>query len=511
MRRHPPRVLIALLAPASLARSILIAFALALYDVRGSEDCGCREALVSEVAALRAKPLPFLVALGDPYPARQVLANRKLRPGGGNATCADASQQVWRLKADIGVKKGPYRKEHRVILEVPPRYPSEQPKVRFGSKITSAYLRQIEEAHSSIPAADLVRVLHQTGQGSLRGLFTVLHDMLTKPLEGVHGNWHASAKDFQEETHVARKYRKKQTHKHLFTVTGLDADKSIDASLLAAIRSISIAESVDAARASLLSSGVISEVIPGMVYSFPVFTESFCSLLMEEIRGFYRTKLPARRPNSMNNYGIILNDIGMEPFIFALQDQIVQPLAAVLFPKEGSELESHHSFTVRYKGDEDTHLDVHTDDSDVTFNVNIFGDYEGCPLVFCGLVGAPDHRQFRTAYQHKVGHAVMHSGRHRHGAEDITGGERMNLIVWSYSYNFRMSAASKKKHKREQAPPHSRCLSYTHDRDFGRFREFPPGKRERFFGRGWCPQRGKEYSGFVPDVPESNARRRGEL
>eukprot|EP00440_Ansanella_granifera_P032969 gb/GFBE01035763.1/.p1 GENE.gb/GFBE01035763.1/~~gb/GFBE01035763.1/.p1 ORF type:complete len:282 (+),score=56.65 gb/GFBE01035763.1/:1-846(+) len=270
-------------------------------------------------------------------------------------------------------------------------------------------------------------------------------------------------------------------------------------------------EDPEAARASLLASGVVKEVIPGMVYSFPVFTETFLKLIMEEVRGFYKTKLPAKRPNSMNNYGIILNDIGLEPLMFAMQDAIIQPLAAVLFPREGSELESHHAFTVRYKGNEDTHLDVHTDDSDITFNVNIFGEYEGCPLVFCGIVGAPDHRHFRTAYQHKLGHAVMHSGRHRHGAEDITGGERMNLIVWSYSYNFRQSAASKKKHKREKSPPDLRCLSYTHDRDYGHFKEYPPGKKSQYFGRGWCPQKGKEYPGFVPETPSGGRGGSGNL
>jgi len=273
-------------------------------------------------------------------------------------------------------------------------------------------------------------------------------------------------------------------------------------SLRDALANISGWRDRDHAKAALLASGSVSEVIPGMVYSFRVFTLEFCNLIVEEVRNFADTGLPARRPNSMNNYGVILNEIGMEPLMFAIQDEVIQPLAAVLFPKEGSELEGHHAFTVRYKGGEDTHLDVHTDDSDVTFNVNIFGEYKGCPLVFCGIVGAPDHRHFMKEYIHKLGFAVMHSGRHRHGAEDITMGERVNLIIWSYSYNFRRSAASRKKHKREKSPPDTRCVSYTHDRDFGRFREYPPGKRYEFEGRGWCPQKGKEYSGFIPEVPE---------
>jgi len=228
---------------------------------------------------------------------------------------------------------------------------------------------------------------------------------------------------------------------------------------------------------------------------------------MEEIQHFHESKLPARRPNSMNNYGIILNDIGLESLVFALQDAVVQPLSSILLPDEGSELESHHSFTIRYRGGEDTHLDVHTDDSDITFNVNIFGDYTGAPLVFCGINGEPDHRLFKTAYQHKLGYAVLHRGRHRHGAEDITSGERVNLVVWSYSHAYRSSSTSQKVHQRESRKPDVRCVSYTHDRDFGRFREFPAGKKEVQRGRGWCPPRGKEYDGFVPDVPDSEVQR----
>merc|ERR1719316_2204448 len=125
----------------------------------------------------------------------------------------------------------------------------------------------------------------------------------------------------------------------------------------------------------------------------------------------------------MRSSGALLNEMGLEPLVFALQDAVIQPLAAILLPEAGSELESHHAFTIRYRGGEDTHLDVHTDDSDVTFNVNIYENYTGAPLVFCGLNGQPDHR---------------------HCAEDITSGERTNLVVWSYSYNLRTSVDYKK-------------------------------------------------------------------
>ena len=35
-------------------------------------------------------------------------------------------------------------------------------------------------------------------------------------------------------------------------------------------------------------------------------------------------------------------------------------------------------------------------------------------------------------------------------------------------------------------------MSYTHDRDFGTFKDYPKGK-ELFRGRGWCPPSQAEY------------------
>ena len=40
------------------------------------------------------------------------------------------------------------------------------------------------------------------------------------------------------------------------------------------------------------------------VYSFPVFTQEFCDLFMEEIEHFESSPLPKGRPNTMNNYGV---------------------------------------------------------------------------------------------------------------------------------------------------------------------------------------------------------------
>ena len=65
----------------------------------------------------------------------------------------------------------------------------------------------------------------------------------------------------------------------------------------------------------------------------------------------------------------MLNEIGMEPLFDSLQARVLQPLARALFPIEGCALDRHHSFIVQYEMNKDLGLDMHTDNSDVTFNV----------------------------------------------------------------------------------------------------------------------------------------------
>ena len=102
--------------------------------------------------------------------------------------------------------------------------------------------------------------------------------------------------------------------------------------------------------------------------------------------------LPARRPNSMNRYGLILNEIGLRPSLDALQRE-VWPVARSLWPTEGESFHNHHSFCVSYKPDEDRGLDMHTDDSDVTFNMCLGRNFSGAALTICGDSRTPQHRR----------------------------------------------------------------------------------------------------------------------
>ena len=79
-------------------------------------------------------------------------------------------------------------------------------------------------------------------------------------------------------------------------------------------------------------------------------------------------------------------------------------------------------------------------------------------------------------------------------------GERRNLIIWNHSQAFRESDHYRDHslYMQEAGEPSKECLSYTHDRDYGVFKEYPPGK-EAFHGKGWCPPESAQYEGFVGD------------
>lgn len=89
----------------------------------------------------------------------------------------------------------------------------------------------------------------------------------------------------------------------------------------------------------------------------------------------------------------------------------------------------------------DTGLDLHHDASEVTLNVCLGRQFSGAGLRFCGRFGSADHRRMATTCVHVPGRALLHLGRQRHGADDITGGERLNLILWARSSAFRGAAA----------------------------------------------------------------------
>lgn len=107
---------------------------------------------------------------------------------------------------------------------------------------------------------------------------------------------------------------------------------------------------------------VANEEAPG-VFSFPLFTAEFCELLLQELDAASSGPAASElsRPNGMNRYGVVLNQLGLEPAITALQQRWIQPCMKAFFPEEGGEPSDHHCFIVKYAADRDVGLDMHED------------------------------------------------------------------------------------------------------------------------------------------------------
>jgi len=178
------------------------------------------------------------------------------------------------------------------------------------------------------------------------------------------------------------------------------------------------------------------------IYSFSMFTQKFCSELIEEVENFEKSGLPVARPNSMNNYGVILEEIGFKQFFQQLLKEYVNKFAPLLYGQLGSNLDDHHTFIVQYKIGEDLDLDFHYDDSEVTLNICLGQNFIGGELYFRGLLEDELSHSENFEFQHQPGKGIVHVGRHRHGAQKIKSGERYNLIVWCRSTKLRQQTCS---------------------------------------------------------------------
>ncbi|OWF42700.1 2-oxoglutarate and iron-dependent oxygenase domain-containing protein 2-like [Mizuhopecten yessoensis] len=175
------------------------------------------------------------------------------------------------------------------------------------------------------------------------------------------------------------------------------------------------------------------------VYSFPVFTKEFCQLFMEELEHFENSDCPKGRPNTMNKYGILLNELGFdECFLNPLRKNYLHKLAAILYPDwGGAYLDSHKAFIVQYKMGEDLDLNYHYDNAEVTLNVALGKNYTGGSLYFGDMRTVSVEDTECSEYEHMAGIGIVHRGQHYHGALPILTGERYNLIVWMRSSKVR--------------------------------------------------------------------------
>jgi len=212
---------------------------------------------------------------------------------------------------------------------------------------------------------------------------------------------------------IAEKYTRK--HPQLWNLT----EDKFDPSFLEAVKSNSNEQMMK----------ILHKETETEIYTFEMFTEKFCDDLIEEVEHFESTGLPNVPPNSMNNYGVVLSDLGFDNFFTELLGY-VKPVASLLYGRLGESLDSHHAFIVQYKTSEDLDLGFHYDESEVTINICLGKEFTGGSLYFKGLLEREESHSEKFELVHHKRRAVFHIGKHRHGANQITSGERFNLIIW---------------------------------------------------------------------------------
>jgi len=180
------------------------------------------------------------------------------------------------------------------------------------------------------------------------------------------------------------------------------------------------------------------------IYSFPMFKPEYCKKMIEEIENIKKSKLINKAPNTMNNYGVILDEFGFYPFLDELMKKYISVLTRVLYPEWGGKsLDDHHGFIVEYKIGKDEDLSYHMDSCEITLNVCLGKTFEGGSLFFNGVREHESERVENFQFEHKRGLGILHVGQHWHGANKIKSGERYNLILWMMSSDYRSSSSER--------------------------------------------------------------------
>jgi len=186
------------------------------------------------------------------------------------------------------------------------------------------------------------------------------------------------------------------------------------------------------------------------VYSFPLLTDSFCDRIqafmtrvtkeVEQVTKDIDDDILAgslQRTRNLDNIGLSwLNDL-----LFQL---IVRPISRQLYQEAemggtNGDLDWRHGYITAYSADPDIEkprqrLVPHTDDSEVTLNVCIGGNFEGGQLVFRGLRGTVRPGEVVGGYTPERGRALLHAGRQFHEVTEVTSGDRFALIMWTRSW-----------------------------------------------------------------------------
>jgi hypothetical protein len=158
------------------------------------------------------------------------------------------------------------------------------------------------------------------------------------------------------------------------------------------------------------------------VYTFPFFTKEFCKELIE--LGESKEWVNDRHefyPTTDN----LLEALGMDGVYNRIINEHVKPLAKHVYQLEGAVWDDlrDESFIVRYKPEEQAHLGLHHDSSNITTLVNLnAGEFKGGGTYF--------NKTKTLINPNESGIMTLHPGNitHKHGARPVTEGTRYVVV-----------------------------------------------------------------------------------
>lgn len=180
------------------------------------------------------------------------------------------------------------------------------------------------------------------------------------------------------------------------------------------------------------------------VYSFPILSESFCSKLREALNKIIeQSKQDDTLLQDFGRRPVDLDSAGFSWINNLLFHLVMRPLSRQLFGKteQFADLDWRQGYMAGYssqpselKGAQRHRLVPHTDDSEVTLNVGMGDDFKGGELSFWNLRGTREEGEHVGDFQPRIGHALLHSGRHLHEVKEVTKGNRYAMIIWARSW-----------------------------------------------------------------------------
>ena len=189
------------------------------------------------------------------------------------------------------------------------------------------------------------------------------------------------------------------------------------------------------------------EVITEGIWRFRILTSIHLQKLADEIELLeewsMKHHVTLQPPNSMHDYGIEMKLLELDKILQRFTLEIADVIVARLYPEvRDKNLDHHHAFSVTYGKKHNRSLGFHADDSEVTFNFCLGGNFIGSELYFqgrrCFNHMQTDHRPEEHVEVEQIpGTCIVHAGLHRHGVLPILEGERRSLILWTKSSTFR--------------------------------------------------------------------------